>query len=111
MGFGDVTDPGWSGHSPGVREQIPPERRNGPYPPQPRIHWHLVCALQDGGGDGTVPTSSGRSPMLTAKNQAHIRQQFRLAGFEHEPSYKNDTARLATLFSIQKVAAEAKVMA
>ncbi|MEZ0469777.1 hypothetical protein [Luteimonas salinilitoris] len=48
--------------------------------------------------------------MLTAKNQAHIRQQFRLAGFEHEPSYKNDTARLATLFSIQKVAAEAKVM-
>lgn len=71
-------------------------------------YWELVAERQDGGGDGTVPTSSGGSPMRHASQPASIRQQFRLVGFKHEPSYNDEGARLVTLHCIQKIAAEAK---
>lgn len=110
MGFDEVTDSGWTGYSPSVYEKIPADKRT-PYGPQPRHLWTLRCGMQDGGGDGTVPISSGRAPMTLAKNKGHIQYQFRLSGFGHEPSYKNANARLATLFSIQKIAAGAKAAA
>ena len=72
-------------------------------------YWEISAAMQDGGGDGTVPTSSGRAPLLTATSAGSIRQQFRMRGFEHEPSFKNGQAQYATLFSIQKIAASAKL--
>lgn len=72
-------------------------------------YWEISAAMQDGGGDGTVPTSSGRAPLLGASSPGSIRQQFRMHGFEHEPSYKNGQAQFATLFSIQKIAALAKL--
>ncbi|MDR7192629.1 esterase/lipase family protein [Luteimonas terrae] len=74
-------------------------------------YWEISAAKQDGGGDGTVPTSSGRAPLLTARSVGSIRQQFRMNGFEHEPSYKNEQAQFATLFSIQKIAARANLAA
>lgn len=72
-------------------------------------YWEISAARQDGGGDGTVPTSSGRAPLLTSGAAGSIRQQFRMHGFEHEPSYKNSQAQYATLFSIQKIAASARL--
>lgn len=71
-------------------------------------HWILDCAMQDGGGDGTVPRSSGCAPLFLATNPANVKQQFRLSGFAHEPSYRNGQAQLATLYSIQKIASVAK---
>ena len=72
-------------------------------------YWEISAAKQDGGGDGTVPTSSGRAPLVTTNSSGSIRQQFRMHGFEHEPSYKNAQAQFATLFSIQKIAASARL--
>jgi pimeloyl-ACP methyl ester carboxylesterase len=69
-------------------------------------YWELHCELQDGAGDGTVPTSSGAAPLKEGGGQ--IKQQFKLTGFAHEPSYKDATARLATLFSITKITGVAK---
>jgi hypothetical protein len=71
--------------------------------------WDLVCAKQDGGGDGTVPVSSGAFPLYSAK--AAIQHQFGLDGIQHEPAYKNPTARLVTLYALQKIAAKAKTKA
>lgn len=111
MGFDEVSDSGWTGYMPSVLEKLPPDKLKGPYGAQPRTEWRLRCAMQDGGGDGTVPISSGRAPMSTAKNKSHIQYQFRLTGFGHEPSYNNANARLSTLFSIMKIAAKAKASA
>lgn len=98
MGFGDVSDTGENPLS--VLDPV-----------YPKTHWLLRCAPQDGGGDGTVPISSGRSPLITATNSAHIRQQFRLTGFDHEGSFKNTDAQFATLYALQKIAGQAKVPA
>lgn len=68
--------------------------------------WELVCAKQDGGGDGTVPSSSGMSPRQ--KGGKNVRQQFPLVGFSHEAAYKNVTAQNVTLYSIVKIAARAR---
>ncbi|MCY7286798.1 MAG: hypothetical protein LH624_00720 [Cryobacterium sp.] len=69
-------------------------------------HWELHGEMHDGGGDGTVPTSSGSAPLSAAASS--VQQQFKLTGFDHEGSYENGTARLATLYSINKLAAKAK---
>ncbi|WP_407351271.1 esterase/lipase family protein [Luteimonas sp. R10] len=74
-------------------------------------YWELEAQKQDGGGDGTVPVSSGEAPLRHAKNRGSIRQQFRMSGFAHEPSYRDGQAQLATLFSLQKIAAQAKIPA
>jgi hypothetical protein len=70
-------------------------------------YWDLVCAMQDGGGDGTVPASSGGFPLRSGG--ASIQQQFGLTGIEHEPAYHNRTAQLVTLYALQKIASKAKV--
>lgn len=70
-------------------------------------HWELHCLKQDGKGDGTVPESSGAMPLK--ENSGHIRQQFRMTGFGHEPAYKNAGVQQASLFSINKIAGTAKV--
>jgi PGAP1-like protein len=69
-------------------------------------YWELYCEMQDGAGDGTVPKSSGAAPLKDAGGS--VKQQFKLTGFEHEPSFKNSTAQLATLFSITKITGKAK---
>jgi hypothetical protein len=92
-----VTDPsGFAGLSPGI------EIQNTSY-------WDLVCAMQDGGGDGTVPASSGAFPLQSGGPA--IQQQFGLEGIGHEPAYHDHGARLVTLYSLQKIAAKAKVNA
>ncbi|RPE74670.1 hypothetical protein [Vulcaniibacterium tengchongense] len=72
-------------------------------------YWELHAEKQDGGGDGTVPTSSGRAPLFLGKHKNRIRQQFRLTGFGHEPSYKDQRAQQATLFGLSKIVAAAKI--
>jgi hypothetical protein len=69
-------------------------------------YWELHCEMQDGAGDGTVPTISGLAPMK--EGGGAIKQQFRMSGFGHEESYRNVQAQLATLFSITKIAGSAK---
>jgi pimeloyl-ACP methyl ester carboxylesterase len=68
-------------------------------------YWELHCEMQDGAGDGTVPKSSGAAPM--EQGGAAVRQQFKLKGFGHEPSFKDATARMATLYAINKIAGTA----
>lgn len=70
--------------------------------------WEIVCAMQDGRGDGTVPASSGMAPRKAGGS--HVRQQFRLQGFSHEPSYKDPTARRVTHYAITKISALAKIV-
>jgi hypothetical protein len=69
--------------------------------------WEIRCDMQDGKGDGTVPASSGMAPRRDGS--AHIRQQFRLEGFDHEGSYNNPTAQRVTHYAITKIAALAKL--
>jgi hypothetical protein len=69
-------------------------------------YWELVCAMQDGGGDGTVPISSGAFPLRSG--EAAIQQQVGVAHIEHEPAYHDKTARLFTLYALQKIAAKAR---
>lgn len=71
--------------------------------------WEFKCQKQDGRGDGTVPVSSGSAPCQIAPG--NIKQQFALPGFGHEGSYQNPTAQITTLYSITKIAAEAKLPA
>jgi hypothetical protein len=67
----------------------------------------LQCAKQDGGGDGTVPISSGSAPRHLGGNA--VKQQFGLKGFEHEGAYRNATAQIVTLYALQKIAGKARV--
>jgi hypothetical protein len=68
--------------------------------------WELHCDKQDGGGDGTVPASSGGAPLAQAG--ADIQQQFPLNGIDHEGAYRKPVAQRATLYAITKIAASAK---
>lgn len=72
-------------------------------------YWHFECLKQDGKGDGTVPTSSGAEPLKAAASA--IKQQFALTGFGHEGSYQNRTAQITALYSITKIAVDAKLPA
>lgn len=67
-------------------------------------HWELSPAKPDGTGDGTVPASSGRAPEACAK----VAQVFRVAGIDHEGSYKNETVQHLTLYAIAKLLTRSK---
>ncbi|WKZ85281.1 hypothetical protein N5B55_16265 [Ralstonia pickettii] len=69
-----------------------------------RSHYELHAAKQDGGGDDTVPTSSGRMPA----GAANVKQWFALKGFAHDAAYKDNSARVATLYAIVKLTAQAR---
>jgi hypothetical protein len=69
-------------------------------------YWELHCEMQDGAGDGTVPSSSGAAPLQ--RGGANIQQQFKLTGFGHEPAYHNATAQRATLYAINKIVGQAR---
>jgi len=69
--------------------------------------WEIYCAKQDGGGDGTVPVTSGAAPR--ARGGGSIRQQFRLSGFSHEAAYRDAMAQKVTHYAITKLAALAKL--
>lgn len=69
--------------------------------------WEIICDRQDGAGDGTVPASSGAAPR--AGGGAHIRQQFRLTGFSHEPAYQDTVAQKVAHYAITKLAALARM--
>jgi len=102
MGFDEVRDEGKNPLRVGGQLEVFPGAQvvNSSY-------WDLVCAKQDGGGDGTVPASSGAFSLRSAN--ALIQQQFGLTGIEHEPAYRDPTARFVTLYALQKIAAKAKV--
>jgi pimeloyl-ACP methyl ester carboxylesterase len=69
-------------------------------------YWELHFEMQDGGGDGTVPLSSGSAPL--AQGGSGIQQQFKLQGFGHEASFRDGVAQRATVFAITKIAGNAK---
>jgi pimeloyl-ACP methyl ester carboxylesterase len=62
------------------------------------IHFTLDNKYQ--AGDGTVPTPSGAG----AAKLEGVKQVFKLEGFEHGSSYKNQTAVDTVLYSIAKIA-------
>lgn len=104
---GDIRNAGSTPEYVGGRPEMTPTYGHGtPYVYQ-TSHWELHCLLQDGKGDGTVPQSSGAAPLKESKS--HVRQQFRMTGFGHEPAYKNTDVQQASLFSINKIAGSAKV--
>jgi len=75
--------------------------------------WEIHCdtlddASKDFAGDGTVPSCSGSAP-LNSDKQGRVHEQFGLTGFKHEASYKNDSARRATLYAITCIAGKARV--
>ncbi len=59
--------------------------------------WEIYCAKQDGGGDRTVPVTSGAAPR--ARGGGSIRQQFRLSGFSHEAAYRDAMAQKVTHYA------------
>jgi pimeloyl-ACP methyl ester carboxylesterase len=69
-------------------------------------YWELHGDMQDGAGDGTVPTSSGAAPL--AQGGGAIRQQFKLTGIEHEPAYRDATVQKVVLYAMAKIAGTAK---
>lgn len=71
-------------------------------------YWELHADTQDADGDGTVPRCSGRAPLNTYR-QGRVHEQFRLTGFDHEGSYKNEGVQRVSLYAITKIAASAKV--
>lgn len=70
--------------------------------------WEMHCRKQDAKGDGTVPSCSGSAP---GQSSAGVKQQFALTGFGHEASYHNPVAQITTLYSITKIASQAKLPA
>jgi hypothetical protein len=66
--------------------------------------WEIRCASYDSAGDGTVPVQSGRAPRRSGVMS--IKQQFELAGIEHEPAYRDyQSAQVVTYYAITKLAA------
>ncbi|CUJ52119.1 lipase/acyltransferase domain-containing protein [Achromobacter kerstersii] len=72
--------------------------------------WELHCEMQDGSGDGTVPTSSGRAPIAQARN-GQVREQLQMRGFNHEGPFRDSLVQLITLQWILKIAAQAETPA
>ncbi|KNE27774.1 hypothetical protein AFM18_10840 [Achromobacter spanius] len=70
-------------------------------------HWELHCEMQDGIGDGTVPVSSGQAPAAQAR-EGQVRVQVCATGFDHEGAFKVMQTRHFTLYSLIKIAAQAK---
>jgi len=70
-------------------------------------HWEIRCDKYDSAGDGTVPSASGRHPRKSGGTS--IRQQFELAGVQHEPAYRDyPVAQQVTYYAITKLAALAE---
>ncbi|MGZ5200550.1 MAG: esterase/lipase family protein [Telluria sp.] len=66
--------------------------------------WEIRCATCDSEGDGTVPASSGRDPLLSGGK--NVLQQFELADIEHEPAYKKyPLAQQVAYYAITKLCA------
>ncbi|MGE8672715.1 MAG: hypothetical protein ACN6PB_06725, partial [Achromobacter kerstersii] len=65
------------------------------------------CDMQDGIGDGTVPTSSGQAPARQSKN-GQVREQLQMRGFDHEGPFRHPHVQLITLQWVLKIAAQAK---
>lgn len=64
--------------------------------------YRATLSSQDNPGDGTVPGHSGEAPQSRSKFFAKMK------GFGHQDSYKDDKVRAATLYSIIRIAAQAK---
>ncbi|AZE54643.1 hypothetical protein C4K03_2488 [Pseudomonas synxantha] len=105
-----VRDDGRSPVYVGGHEQPIPPLRGDPDAPIKTVqtsYWELHCKMQDGSGDGTVPVSSGSAPIKQARNGG-VRQQIKAPGFDHEACYANPLTQQFTLYSIIKIAANAK---
>ncbi|WP_226477261.1 alpha/beta hydrolase [Pseudomonas sp. MWU16-30323] len=105
-----VRDDGRSPVYVGGHEQPIPPLRGDPNAPVKTVqtsYWELHCKMQDGSGDGTVPVSSGSAPIKQARNGG-VRHQIKAPGFDHEASYANPLTQQFTLYSLIKIAANAK---
>lgn len=104
MGFDDIridgTTPEYVGGGP---VNIPGDQGRGQENYE-ASHWELSPAKADGTGDGTVPASSGRAPEACPK----VAQVFRVAGIDHEGSYKDATVQALTLYAIAKLLTKSK---
>lgn len=108
MGFADVRDDGSNPLYVGGKKEVIPVP--GTYASTlESSYWELVCGKQDGGGDGTVPISSGAFPLHSGGDA--IQQQLGIAGVEHEPACHQSSTRTFALYALQKIAAKAKVSA
>lgn len=71
-------------------------------------YWEIRCAQHDSAGDGTVPVNSGRHPR--GSGGMDIRQQFELAGIQHEPAYRDyPIAQQVVYYAVTKLAAMAEL--
>lgn len=59
-------------------------------------------------GDGTVPACSGDA--ANTQGGGNVKQSFRLTRFEHQAAYDNEDVRQATLYSINMLLQQAKVL-
>ncbi len=109
MGFNQVRDLGTNPGYVGGRPELRASEAGRSVRTVETSYWTLHCGMQDGGGDGTVPASSGRSPL--EKADSCVRQQFRLSGFEHEGAFRNSGAQQVSLYGLVKIASKAKVPA
>lgn len=68
---------------------------------------HIGFSLdgKDGPGDGTVPTPSGQA---VGKLEG-IKDVYRLDGFDHQFSYKNEFAQQTVLYAVGKLAQQIKL--
>jgi hypothetical protein len=70
--------------------------------------WELRAHMQDGIGDGTVPSSSGHAPA----DCPNVREVFRLSGIEHEPAYRESVgAQQVSMYAIAAISLNARVPA
>ena len=106
LGHGALRDEGSTPAYIGGKTEVIPSFGMGMASTYESSYWELHCELQDGAGDGTVPCSSGASPL--AQGGGSIRQQFKLTGFGHEPAYHDLKAQRTTLYAINKLAGIAK---
>lgn len=109
MQMSDVRD---EGSSPlyvggGRAERAAALRGHGPTQFMEVSHWELHCSMQDGSGDGTVPVSSGKAPAMQARG-GQVRAQVSATGFDHEGAFGVTQTRHFTLYSLVKIAAQAK---
>jgi hypothetical protein len=109
MQMADVRDEGSSPVYVGGRRVERAAALRGGWPTQfmEVSHWELHCSMQDGSGDGTVPVSSGKAPAMQAR-EGQVRAQVGVTGFDHEGAFGVVQTRHFTLYSLIKIAAQAK---
>lgn len=115
--YGDLV---WNGSTPNGTDPLmllisPAKDGSNPVKVQPNGSKELEFSIMDPGalgyvqpGDGTVPACSGEAPFV--QGGGNVKQSFRLVGFDHQGSYKNETVKHTTLYSVGMLLQQAKVL-